>query len=59
VLMVVEHAWTVQLAQAVVAANGRIVVHERVASDVALAALDYNASSHRRPEGGATCSDDG
>ena len=44
VLMVVEHAWTTQLAQAVLAANARMVVHERVSADVALAALDYNQS---------------
>jgi hypothetical protein len=59
VLMVVELAWTTQIAQAVVAANGRIVVHERVAADVALAALDFNQSSHTLgAEGGGTCSDD-
>ena len=45
VLMVVEHAWTTQLAQAVLAANGRIVVHERVPPDVALAALEYGGWS--------------
>jgi hypothetical protein len=59
-LMVVEHAWTTQLAQAVLAANARIVVHERVPADVALAALDYNQSS--RAVGAdrvGTCSDAG
>lgn len=45
VLMVVEHAWTTQLAQAVEAANGRIMVHERVPPDVALAALEYGGWS--------------
>jgi hypothetical protein len=60
VLMVVEHAWTTQLAEAVLAANGRIVVHERVPADVAFAALDYNQSLETRgPEGGGTCSDAG
>ena len=45
VLMVVEHTWTSQLAQAVLAANGRIVLHERVPSALAWAALEYNKSS--------------
>jgi Family of unknown function (DUF6325) len=45
VLMVVEHAWTAHLEQAVLAANGRIVVHERVPPDVALAALEHGRSS--------------
>ena len=59
-LMVVEHAWTTQLTRAVRAANGRIVVFERVPADVALAALDYNQSSRTRGhEGGGTCSADG
>jgi hypothetical protein len=60
VLMVVEHAWTAQLDQAVLAASGRIVVHERVPLEVALAALDYTASSRTAgPEGGRMCLDDG
>lgn len=41
VLMVVEHAWTARLEQAVEAAEGRIVVHERVPPAVAIAALEY------------------
>jgi hypothetical protein len=40
VLMVIEHAWTPRLEQAVHAANGRIVVHERVSPAVAIAALN-------------------
>jgi hypothetical protein len=60
VLMVVEHAWTAQLNQAVLAAKGRVVVHERVAADVAVAALDYNQSSRRHGgAGGGACSDAG
>jgi hypothetical protein len=60
VLMVVEHPWTTQLAQAVLLANGRIVVHERVPADVASAALVYDQSSQTLgPEGGGTCSDHG
>ena len=60
VLMVVEHAWTTQLAQAVQSANGRIALHERIPTDVAMAALDYNRSSRMRdPKGGETCSDHG
>jgi hypothetical protein len=60
VLIVVEQAWTAQLAQAVLAANGRIVVHQRVPADVALATLDFNQSSGMRgPEGGGRCSDAG
>jgi len=60
VLMVVEHAWTTQLAQVVMAANGRIVVHERVPADVASAALDYYQSSRTLGRnGGGTCSDAG
>ena len=45
--MVVEHAWATQLAQAVLAAKGRIVVHERVPADVALAALDSTSRRGR------------
>jgi hypothetical protein len=60
VLMVVEHAWTTQLAHVVLAVNARIVVHERVPADVALAALDYNQSSRALgARGGGTCSDAG
>jgi hypothetical protein len=60
VLMVVEHAWTTHVEQVVLAANGRIVVHERVPSDVALAALNYNRSSRKAdPDRGARCTDDG
>jgi hypothetical protein len=57
VLMVVEHVWTTQLAQAVLAANGRIMVHERVPAEVALASLDNLSSRTHRPEGGGTCSE--
>jgi hypothetical protein len=59
VLMVVEPAWTRHLEQAVLAASGRIVAHERVPADVALAALDYNQSLAQGPEGGESCLDDG
>jgi hypothetical protein len=41
VLSVVEHAWTTHLEQAVLAAEGRIVVHERVPPAVALGALEH------------------
>jgi hypothetical protein len=59
-LMVVEHVWSTQLVQAVMAVNARIVMHERVPADVAVAALDYNQSSRRLgPKGGRTCSDAG
>ena len=44
-LMVIEHAWTTQLEQAILAATGRIVVHERIPFDVARAALEYDRSS--------------
>ncbi len=40
-LMVVEHAWTTLLEEAVLAARGRIVVHERIPPAVALAALEH------------------
>ena len=60
VLMVVEHAWTTQLARAVLAANGRIVVHECVPPDVATAALEHGGSSGAGGQGGhERCSDDG
>ena len=60
VLMVVEHTWTTHLEQAVLAANGRIVVHERVPPDVAMAALDYDRSLRGGGQGGGEhCSDDG
>jgi hypothetical protein len=59
-LMVVEHAWTTQLVQAVAATDGRIVAHERVPADVTLAALEYTESSRRPgPRGGGKCSDAG
>jgi hypothetical protein len=48
VVMVVEHVWSTELAQAVQAAHGRIVVHERVPADVALAALDDSQSFRTR-----------
>ena len=47
VLMVVEHAWTARLERAVLDANGRIVVHERVPAEVAIAALDRWGSPSR------------
>jgi hypothetical protein len=60
ILMVVEHAWTSQLEQAVLAVDGRIVVQERVPPDVAMAALDYDRSSRPRDRsGGNSCSDNG
>jgi hypothetical protein len=40
ILMVIEHAWTTRLEQSVLAAECRIVLHERVPPDVAIAALD-------------------
>ena len=43
VLMVIEHAWARDLEQTVRAANGRIVLHEHVAPDVADAAVNYRA----------------
>ena len=49
VLMVIEHAWTAGLQRAVHAANGRIVVHERVPPEVAIAALDRFSSRGRCP----------
>ena len=47
VLMVVEHAWTAGLKRPVLDANGRIVVHERVPVEVAIAALDRWGSQGR------------
>lgn len=59
VLMVVEHAWTTQLEQAVLAADGRIVVHERVPPAVATASLDYDRASRAGDRRGQACSDAG
>jgi Family of unknown function (DUF6325) len=60
VLIVVEHAWTTHLEQAVLAASGRIIVHERVPSDVAKAALAHDRASREcEPEGGQSCFADG
>jgi len=59
VLMVVEHAWTTQLEQAVLAADGRIVVHERVPPAVATAALDYERASRVSDRRGQAYSDAG
>ena len=52
ILMVIEHAWTTHLEQAALAANGRILVHERVPSDVARAALEHNRLSRACERGG-------
>jgi hypothetical protein len=49
VLMVIEHAWTAGLERAVHDANGRIVLHERVPPEVAIAALHQWASQSRCP----------
>ena len=60
ILMVIEHTWTTHLERAVRAADGRIVVQERVPSDVATAALEHDRSS--RPcnrRGGQSCFDAG
>ena len=60
VLMVVEHAWTTHLEHAVLAASGRIVVHERVPSDVARVALEHaRASRACDRRGGQSCLGDG
>ena len=60
VLMVVEHTWTTHLEQAVLAASGRIVVHERVPSDVARVALEHaRASRACDRRGGQSCLGDG
>jgi hypothetical protein len=59
-LMVIEHAWTTHLEHAVLAANGRIVVHERIPSDVARAALEHDRSSGACDHGGSqSCFDAG
>jgi Family of unknown function (DUF6325) len=59
-LMVVEHVWTTHLEQAVLAADGRILVHARVPPAVAIAALDYSQSPRRfGPGGDRACSDPG
>jgi len=58
-LMVVEHACTTQLEQVVLAADGRIVVHERVPPAVATAALDYERASRASDRRGQACSDAG
>jgi hypothetical protein len=52
VLMVVEHAWTTHLEQAVLAASGRMVVHERVATEVARAAMEHDRASRASRCGG-------
>jgi len=60
ILMVIEHAWTTHLEKAVVAANGRLALHERIPSDVARAALEYDRASRvSDAEGGRTCFADG
>jgi hypothetical protein len=58
ILMVIEHAWTARLEQSVRAAECRIVLHERVPPDVAVAALDDRdklGKDRRRAAG--SCSD--
>ena len=60
VLMVIEHAWTSHLEQAVRAANGRIVFRERIPHDVGIAALEASGWPPKGRHGtGATCSGDG
>ena len=41
VLMVIEHAWTTHLQEAIMCADARIVVHERIPSDIASAAFKH------------------
>jgi Family of unknown function (DUF6325) len=58
ILMVIEHAWTVRLEQSVLAAECRIVLHERVPPDIALAALDNGDRPRKaRREADDPCSD--
>ena len=52
ILMVIEHTWTSQFEQAILAANCRIVLHERIPPDVAIAALDYCDSPCGGEQGG-------
>jgi hypothetical protein len=60
ILMVIEHAWKTHLDQAVLATKGRVAVHERVPSDVAREALEYQRSSRRCDHaGGQSCFDVG
>jgi hypothetical protein len=46
ILMVIEHAWTTHLERAVLAADSRIVVHERIPSDTAREALVHERSRY-------------
>jgi hypothetical protein len=58
-VIVFEHLWADELAYAIRAADGRLVVHERVAPDVAQAALaDLGAPRPAIRRGGGVCSDD-
>ncbi|MBV9322406.1 MAG: hypothetical protein JO352_01315 [Chloroflexi bacterium] len=41
ILMVIEHAWTTRLEQAIRCADARIIVHERIPPEIATAALNY------------------
>jgi hypothetical protein len=52
ILMVIEHTWTARLEQTVLAAEGRIVVHERIPTDIAVAAFEKSETlRHARREG--------
>jgi hypothetical protein len=60
ILMVIEHAWTARLEQSVLAAECRIVLHERVPADLAVAALDTSDRLRKcLREGQDPCSDAG
>jgi hypothetical protein len=57
-VLVFEQSWTAEFQRAIAHAAGRIVLHERIAEDVARAALNFRGTAPRRGnEGAEQCSD--
>jgi hypothetical protein len=52
ILMVIEHAWTARLEQTVAAAECRIVLHERIPTDIAVAAFKKSETLRKSLKGG-------
>ena len=60
VLLVIEHSWTGHLHEAIDGSNGRVVLHERIPTDVANAALDHDAAPREDVQGeSGSCSGPG
>lgn len=52
ILMVIEHAWTAEFEQTVATAECRIVLRERIPTDIAVAAVDKSETLRKPLKGG-------